>query len=844
MSPRTLLYLYGWRLRAHPFQELLAGTGIAIGVALLFAVQVANTSMTGSAAQTVAAITGRAQLELAARDDEGFDARLTRAVRSLPGVLVAAPVLDRRSVIVGPHGRRAVMLVGVDPTLAALDGPVTHDFGPHGLKLPETGLIAPDAIAREIGGSPGNDVQVLVAGRAQLTPLAASLDRGEIGSLVGSQVAISSLRFVQQLTGMGDRVSRVFVEAAPGRERLVRSELRRIAANRLDVGPADSIVRQLRVAAAPSDQSSALFSAISAMVGLLFAFNAMLLTMPERRAFMAELRMQGFTPRQVLVAIASQALLLGAVASLAGLALGDVLSGTVFSSLPTYLAFTFPIGTQRIVTAQTIAIAFAAGLLAALLAASRPLLDLFSRGPIDAVHDERGELGQGLGPTLRRRMLLAAGGLLIATTAAVALVPRLTLAGLLMLAVAALLAMPAMFSATMPLTDRLARRLRRNMMLVAVMGARSAMTRSVAVAAIAAIAVYGNVAIGGARDDMVHGLEAGYADHLSTADLWVTTAGQSLTTDGFRIAPDRLARVRRAPGVAQMRLYRGGMLDAGDQRIWVIARPPADSHLIPPTQMVSGSYAAAERRLRAGGWAAVSRTIVERRHLKLGAAFELPAPNGSLRLRLAAIVTNLSWGPGAIVMSTADYRRGWSTDEVTALEVNLRPGVSPDAGRRAVAAALGHNPALDVQTRAQLQHEFSSLLHQGLARLSEISTLMMIAAVLALAAAMSAAVWQRRRHLAAYKVQGFRERQLRRILLIETVIVLALGCSLGVVAGTYAHLLGNRWLEIDTGFPAPFSAQPAHALVTLLLITLGATAVVAITGSLAARVSARLSFGE
>ena len=120
----------------------------------------------------------------------------------------------------------------------------------------------------------------------------------------------------------------------------------------------------------------------------------------------------------------------------------------------------------------------------------------------------------------------------------------------------------------------------------------------------------------------------------------------------------------------------------------------------------------------------------------------------------------------------------------------------------------------------------------------------MIAAVLALAAAMSAAVWQRRRHLAAYKVQGFRERQLRRILLIETVIVLALGCALGVVAGTYAHLLGNRWLEIDTGFPAPFSAQPVHALVTLLLITLGATAVVAITGSLAARVSARLSFGE
>jgi len=844
MSPRTLLYLYGWRLRAHPFQELLAGAGIAIGVALLFAVQVANTSMTGSAAQTVDAITGRAQLQLAARDDQGFDGRLTRAVRALDGVRIAAPVLDRRGVVAGPRGERAVMLVGVDPTLAELGGSITHDFGARGLQLPTAGLVTPDSIANQIGAAPGDLVHLFVAGRARTVPLSASLDSGEIGSLVGSQVAVSSLAYVQRLTGMPGRVSRVFVEAAPGRERLVRTELLQLAAGRLDVGPADSIVRQLRVAATPSDQSSALFSAISAMVGLLFAFNAMLLTMPDRRAFVSELRMQGFTVRQVAGVLTFQAALLGAAASAAGLALGDVLSRTVFDSLPTYLAFTFPIGTQRIVTPGTLAIAFGAGLVAALLAASRPLLDLFSRAPLDAVNDERGELGEGLEATVRRRLLLIAAGLVIATTIAILLTPRLTIPGLLALAIAALLLMPAAFATTMPLTDRLARRLRRNMLLVAVMGARSAMTRSIAVAAIAAVAMYGNVAIGGARDDMIRGLEAGYADHLSTADVWVTTAGQSLTTDSFDVSRTQLARVRRAPGVADVRVYQGGMLDAGDQRIWVIARPPGDGHVIPPTQVVSGNLAAAERHVRAGGWAAVSRTIADREHLRLGHAFVVPAPTGPLRLRLAAVVTNLSWGPGAILMGTADYRRGWDTNAATALEINLRSGVSPAAGRAAVAAALGHTPALDVQTRAQLNAEFRRLLHQGLARLTEISTLMLVAAVLALAAAMSAAVWQRRQRLAAYKVQGFRERQLRRILLLETVVVLVLGCVLGVAAGTYAHLLGNRWLELTTGFPAPFSVQLGHALTTLLLITSGAATVVAVTGFLASRVSARLSFAE
>jgi putative ABC transport system permease protein len=845
MSPRTLVYLYGWRLRAHPLQELLAGAGIAIGVALLFAVQVANTSMTGSAEQTVQAITGNAQLELAARDDQGLDERLLLAVRAVEGVRTAAPVLDRRGVIAGPSGRqRAVMIVGVDPTLASLGGPITHDFGPRGLQLPTRGVVVPDEIAERIGAQPGQDVRVLVAGRARTTPLSAALDRGQIGSLVGSQVAISSLAYVQQLTGMPGRISRVFVEAAPGREAAVRAQLRAIAAGRLEVGPANAIVQRLRVAAAPNDQSSALFSAISAMVGLLFAFNAMLLTMPDRRAFVAELRMQGFTTRQVAAVLLFQALVLGSAASAAGLALGDVLSRTVFDSLPTYLAFTFPIGTQRIVTAQTIAIAFNAGLLASLLAASRPLLDLVSRRPLDAVHEERGELGEGLSAPLRRRMLAVAGALLVVTTVVVLAVPRATVAGLLAVAVAALLALPAAFAAAMPVLDRWARRMRRNMLLVAVMGARSAMTRSVAVAAIAAIAVYGNVAIGGARDDLIHGLEAGYADHLRTADVWVTTAGQSLTTDSFRVSASQLRRVREAPGVADVRLYQGGMLDTGDQRTWIIARPRGDRHMLPPSQLVRGDLTTAEARLRDGGWAAVSRTIADRRGLREGEPFTIATPSGSVRLRLAAVVTNLSWGPGAIIMSADDYRRGWRTGEVAAIEVDLRAGVPPAAGALAVSDALGRNAALDVQTRAQLEQEFRSLLHQGLARLSQISTLMLVAAVLALAAAMSAAIWQRRTRLAAYKVQGFKERQLRRILLLETVVVLVLGCTLGVVAGSFAHLLGNRWLELTTGFPAPFSPQTGQALLTLLLITLCAGAVVAVTGSLASRVSARLSFNE
>ena len=73
-------------------------------------------------------------------------------------------------------------------------------------------------------------------------------------------------------------------------------ELRVLARGRIDVTPADNELRLLDQAAQPNAQSTTLFAVISAMIGFLLALNAMLLTVPDRRRFIAELRTQGFAP--------------------------------------------------------------------------------------------------------------------------------------------------------------------------------------------------------------------------------------------------------------------------------------------------------------------------------------------------------------------------------------------------------------------------------------------------------------------------------------------------------------------------------------------------------------------
>jgi len=284
------------------------------------------------------------------------------------------------------------------------------------------------------------------------------------------------------------------------------------------------------------------------------------------------------------------------------------------------------------------------------------------------------------------------------------------------------------------------------------------------------------------------------------------------------------------------------MYDLPDRRIWVIARPREDRTIVPASQLLAGNLAQADARLHGSGWIALSTTLAHRYRAGVNDAVTLPTPAGPRRFRVAAVTTNLSWGPGAIVLNTADYRRAWGSPEHSALEIDTRPGISGTAGRAAVERVLGPGNAFDVQTAAQLESEFKRVLLEGLGRLSQISTLMLVSASLALSAALGASIWHRRGRLAAYKVQGFRERQLRRILLIEVLCVVGLGAALGAVAGLLGHLLCDRWLQLVTGFPAPFSLRLDVALASAGPVVLGAMALVAVPGYLAARVHPELSF--
>jgi putative ABC transport system permease protein len=837
-----LVHLYRLRLRSHAVQETLAGSGIAVGVALVLGVLVANTSLTSSAAEFVHQSIGSAGLQIAARSPLGFDEQLASAARRLAGARATAPLLQENIAVVGPRGRQSAQLVGVNAHVVTLGGLGTRNFGLGGFRF-SGGLILPSSLARQIGAEPGDKVTVLAFGVAHTIDVGAVLGSAQFGAFASSPVAVALLAVAQRLTGLRHRVTQVLVQPRRGDNALVAAGLRRLAAGRLDVLPADNELRLLEQAVQPNDQSTSLFAAISVMVGFLLALNAMLLTVPERRRFLADLRMQGYDWRQILVLLGFQAVVLGAVASGAGVLLGVLLSHIFFHRIPVYLADAFPIGTHQVLRPGTVALALGCGVLATVLASLSPVLDLRPSRPADAVfHDHEGG-GEVLARQTMLRLALAGLVSIGLIAALVLLAPSLTIVGGVALALTTLCLIPGLFAALARVLRWSGERVRSSALIVVVSELRATSTRSVALAGIAGLAVYGSVAIGGARADLIHGLDSSFGEYLGTADVWVTTGGNDLTTNSFR-ADGAVQAVARSPAVASVRVYQGTYLDVGQRRLWIIARPAADATMIPASQLLEGNLGHATQLLRQGGWSTISGDFASEHHLGVGQSFALPTPSGQARMRVAAITTNLGWSPGAVILNAADFRRYWQTAEPSALEVNLKPGVDQAQGKVAVARALAGHPGLGIQTLNERVRQYDNNARQGLSALSEISTLLLIAAALAVAAALSATIWQRRPRLASLKIQGYDAGQLWRALLLESAIVLGAGCAVGAVAGVCGHALASRWLRLKTGFPAPFALGLGHVALTFALLAAIALAVIAIPGLAAARAPARTSLQE
>ncbi len=212
----NVLHLYRVRLRARALQECFALIGIAAGVGLLFASQIASSSLSSSVGQLNSGIVGAATLQLTAREAQGMPEKLVGETRVTERCADRRPTARSKRQRGRPKGSDSVELVGADGTLAELKGALVRKVA----LTPFAGVeavVLPAPVATTLGATKfGDSIKFQALGHTSEAALYSRLGEKQIGALISSPIAISTLEYAQKASGLNGRVSRILVEPKPG----------------------------------------------------------------------------------------------------------------------------------------------------------------------------------------------------------------------------------------------------------------------------------------------------------------------------------------------------------------------------------------------------------------------------------------------------------------------------------------------------------------------------------------------------------------------------------------------------------------------------------------------------
>src|SRR3989440_1365020 len=294
---------------------LLSVLGIALGVALGYAVHLVTRAAVEDVAAAVRSVAGEADLEVRA-GRAGFSEALYPRIARLPGVELASPALE---LDVGlADGERTLRVIGLDILRAAALQPQLVAEDRFQLLLPDRALLSAGASAA-LGLGKDDTLRLAVGQKMVELKIAAVLPASSLrGQAALTDIATAQWRFAR----LGE-LNRLDIRLAKGASRdKVAAEIRPLLSSGVHV----SAVESLEQASAYPSRSYRVNLNVLAMVALFtggfLVFSAQALETARRRAEHALLRVLGLPRRGVARLVLLEAAVLGAVGAAPGLALG------------------------------------------------------------------------------------------------------------------------------------------------------------------------------------------------------------------------------------------------------------------------------------------------------------------------------------------------------------------------------------------------------------------------------------------------------------------------------------------------------------------------------------------
>ena len=747
-----------------------------------------------------------------------LDASLVNTVRGVNGVAAAEPSVEGFGQLIGKNGNK---LGGNGPPTLAGNWIENSKVNPYRLAEGHAPRADNEVVINRGAATDGNlhvgdmtTVQTPEPVPVQIVGVATFGSADGLGRTTFTAFTLQSAQ--QHLLHRTDQVGSIAVQSQPG---VSQDEvLRRVQR----VLPAD--VEGITGAKLTSENTSdinqefldlfttflTVFAGVALLVATFSIYNTFSIIVAQRTRESALLRAIGAGRGQILASVVLEALLVGIVASAAGIVGGVGMAG-LLKVLFDVVGFSLPAG-GLVLNASVVVISLIVGVIVTLVAGVAPAIKASRVAPIAAIRDVSVErTSASLGRAITGVALTAVGvaavfGAVLSGGSSVlafaGLGALLTIVGVVVFG--PVVARPASGVIGAPLrwlrgvTGSLARQ---NAMRNPRRTSGTAAALMIGVGVVTLFTIFA-ASLKTAIDDSV--------SKSFTGDLVISTG----TFGGGGLSPQlagdvgRLPEVRDATGLGRGR----ALVGSGTQNVAVA--DPARLGSVLNLDVVKGSV-----RSLGPEQLAVSKRVADDKGWKDGTRVPVTFSDG----------TTTEFTVGAIYKArdlTGNYivpRAAWAPHAVQDIDstvlIRLKNGVSLEQGRHAVQRTADAYGAPDVEDRGQYAASVGQFVNMMLGIVYVLLGLAILIALMGIANTLSLSVYERTRELGLLRAIGESRRQLRSMVRWESVIIAVFGTAGGLGVGVFLGWALVKAASQGTGdMIAPAFSAPIGQLALLLVV--------------------------
>jgi putative ABC transport system permease protein len=824
-----------WRQwRQHRLRTALTLLGIALGVAVFFAVRTANLTLLSSLTVTIEKMAGKATLQIVG-DEGGFPEAVWETVKDTPGVHVAQPIIEViANTAFADEG--TLMIVGVD--MLGDSELREYQFDEEGSEIadPLLALAQPDSIliARAFADKhnlkDGDKLPLYTSqGKKEFTVRGIFKPAG-IGEIFGGQIAVMDVFNAQFVFNRGRNIDRIDLMNEPevGVAELQRRLRERLPAG-LEITRPTSRGQGIENAVSAMRIGMTVASFIALLVGVFIIFNTFSISVNQRWKEIGVLRALGVERPNVQRMFLGEAVVMGIAGGAIGVALGFALAVGAQAVMSDIAAKIFGyLTTQQppIFRWDFALTSFAIGIVASVIGALAPARAASRLNPALALHNIETRQRENV---LGRARMTAGFALVIAGLALIRFAPlrvglfiQFGYALLMLLGLILLLPKLAEWTARLlrPLMDR-------------VFGSEGVLAVDTMIQAPRRTsATVGALMIGlmfvfstGAYVRSYQKTVSDWMDRVVNSDILIA-ASEMARSRTYHFSEELSRKVAAIPGVKRIENVRFLFLPyAGDSVAMVSLDLDGWFARVHDVVEDADEDEAREKTIKGAG-VLVARNFKARYNLGVGDRLKLQTPTAPFDLPIVGVIEDYTSEKGAVFLDRELYQKYWNDPAVDMIEVNLLPGADVNAVRSEIQRAVKGEHRAFIYTNAEYKRWIMDLINGFFVLNYMQMAVAVVIAALGIVNALLISVAERRRELGVLRAIGGLRGQIRKLILLEAAVIAVVGVVIGALGGMLnTYFLVRTAATMIGGYTIPFRFSPLLVLIVAplaLLIALAA----------------------